>query len=49
MRRRDFIKVISGMAVSWPLTARAQSERMPAGVGAEPSRGDATRGARIIL
>jgi hypothetical protein len=24
MRRRDFIKVIAGSAVAWPLTVRAQ-------------------------
>jgi putative ABC transport system substrate-binding protein len=24
MRRRDFIKVVAGSAISWPLSARAQ-------------------------
>ena len=28
MRRRDFIKVVGGMAIGWPFAARAQSVRM---------------------
>jgi putative ABC transport system substrate-binding protein len=29
MRRRDFIKVITGSAITWPLAARAQQAKIP--------------------
>src|SRR6516165_2119197 len=33
MRRRDFIKVIAGPAIGWPLAARAQQQTFPKRVG----------------
>jgi hypothetical protein len=29
MRRRDFMKVVAGSAVTWPLAARGQQQAMP--------------------
>src|SRR5262249_879106 len=34
MRRRDFIKVFAGSAITWPLVARAQQQRAPLRGGA---------------
>jgi putative ABC transport system substrate-binding protein len=29
MRRRDFVKVVAGSAITWPIAARAQQAAMP--------------------
>jgi hypothetical protein len=41
MRRRDFIKVMSGSAVAWPLPVRAQHSTVPVVgfISAAPAQG----------
>ena len=46
MRRRDFIKVISGGAAMWPLSARAQQPTMP--VVGYLSAGTSSGDARLV-
>ena len=50
MRRRDFIRAISGSAIAWPLVARAQPERVrTVGVLLSTREGDAEGQARVSL
>jgi putative tryptophan/tyrosine transport system substrate-binding protein len=42
MRRRDFIKVVAGSAITWPLTARAQQPSIPVIAFLSPRSADAS-------
>src|SRR6516165_1983310 len=42
MRRRDFIKVVAGSAITWPLSARAQQPSLPVIAFLSPRSADAS-------
>jgi hypothetical protein len=49
MRRRDFIKVITGSAVTWPLAARAQQPSASRRVGVLMNLSEADPAAQLLI